>query len=125
MRYFCLLIALSLTAACGPVPGDAPGLNPADFHGRWLVINYWAEWCTPCIKEIPELNQLAQQYPELAVVGVNFDGTEGDELARQLLQRRLGPEDLPGRAELLVELDQRAIPQRARPKAPFRTRLPY
>lgn len=78
-----LLLALTLSACSGEQP---PRDELSGLRGSWAVINYWAEWCTPCIKEIPELNQLAQQYPELAVVGVNFDGTEGDELARQITQ---------------------------------------
>ena len=35
------------------------GQVPFDhWQGRWLIINYWAEWCAPCRKEIPELNLL-------------------------------------------------------------------
>jgi thiol-disulfide isomerase/thioredoxin len=78
-----LLLALTLAACSGErgPPGELSGLL-----GRWVVINYWAEWCTPCIKEIPELNELAEQNPDLAVVGVNFDDAEGEELARQITQ---------------------------------------
>ena len=69
--------------------------SPADFHfqdgssgryrdwlGKWVVINYWAEWCAPCRQEIPELNALyrARDPARLVVVGVNFDGIEGDDL---------------------------------------------
>ncbi len=74
------LLVLAL-AACGATT-DCTRL--ADLRGRWAVVNYWAEWCTPCIAEIPELNALATAYPELAVAGVNFDGATGDELAQQL-----------------------------------------
>lgn len=42
-------------------------------QGRWLLVNYWAIWCKPCIKEIPELNALQAQHPELRVLGVNYD----------------------------------------------------
>ncbi len=46
----------------------------ADMADRWLIVNYWATWCGPCIKEIPELNHLAAQHADkLAVFGVNFD----------------------------------------------------
>jgi len=56
-------------------------------HGRWVVVNYWAEWCKPCIKEVPELNEL-NALDEVTVLGVNFDGVTGDELAEQL--KKLG-----------------------------------
>lgn len=47
------------------------------------MINYWAQWCKPCIKEIPELNTLDQKYPQVTVLGVNYDGATGEELAVQ------------------------------------------
>jgi len=56
----------------------------AQMQGQWLVINYWAEWCSPCRAEVAQLNALAEQYRDrgVQVVGVNFDGLQGDELAR-------------------------------------------
>ena len=50
---------------------------------NWIVINYWAEWCSPCRKEIPELNRLTVLINEtdVRVVGINFDDLVGDELA--------------------------------------------
>ncbi|MBE9537671.1 MAG: TlpA family protein disulfide reductase [Proteobacteria bacterium] len=56
----------------------------AELRGQWVVINYWAKWCKPCIKEIPELNELDQHYPQVTVLGVNYDGATGEELATQL-----------------------------------------
>ncbi len=53
-----------------------------DLAGRWLVINYWAEWCAPCRTEIPELNRLAETRQDLVVLGVNFDELRGAELAQ-------------------------------------------
>jgi thiol-disulfide isomerase/thioredoxin len=57
-------------------------------QGQWVVINYWAQWCAPCIKEIPELNRLDQDYAQVTVVGVNYDGTNGHEL--ELQRQKLG-----------------------------------
>jgi thiol-disulfide isomerase/thioredoxin len=50
--------------------------------GKWLVLNYWAEWCGPCRTEIPELNTLAEQLKDkkIGVFGVNFDNVQGQEL---------------------------------------------
>ena len=81
MRILSITLLLGLLAACG----DTPGTTTLDSgRGHWTVINYWAEWCKPCIKEIPELNALDTKYPQVAVLGVNFDGVTGDELNAQM-----------------------------------------
>ena len=50
-----------------------------------IVINYWATWCAPCRKEIPELNELDHQLSDrLDVIGVNFDGVVGEQLDQQM-----------------------------------------
>ena len=59
-----------------------------ELRGQWVVINYWAQWCKPCIEEIPELNALDQKYEQVTVLGVNYDGAIGEALAQQ--QTRLG-----------------------------------
>lgn len=50
-----------------------------DYRGQRVFINYWAEWCTPCRAEIPELNELAED-PDAVVLGRNFDDLAGEEL---------------------------------------------
>lgn len=85
----CLLCALLLAlTACGesgqPAVSGAGQLEA--LRGRWVVVNYWAQWCKPCIQEIPELNALERQYDGVTVVGVNYDGATGDDLERQLRQ---------------------------------------
>jgi len=78
----CLLLAIcALLSACGS--DDQPDPNSLDSTGRWTFVNYWAQWCKPCIKEIPELNTLHQR-DDVRVLGVNFDGAEGDTLEAQL-----------------------------------------
>lgn len=56
-------------------------------ENRWLIINYWADWCAPCRKEVPELNAFAKEHSNIRVLGVNYDHLQGDELlkAAQLL----------------------------------------
>lgn len=51
-----------------------------DYQGQWLVINFWAEWCPPCLEEIPELNLLAEEQPDIAVLGVSYDKLSNHEL---------------------------------------------
>ena len=54
--------------------------NISDLNGNWIVINYWADWCAPCIKEIPELNEFAQENKDLVVYTFNFDQLEVEDL---------------------------------------------
>ena len=84
-HYILALVTLVALAACSAGKDKTEGAsNLSDYQGRWLVINYWAEWCKPCIKEIPELNALEAKYPQVAVLGVNFDGVTGDALQKQM-----------------------------------------
>lgn len=91
MKKLAALFLTALLGACSNGDSAAPeGLNLENYQGRWLVINYWAEWCKPCIEEIPELNVLDATYPQVAVLGVNFDGATGVPLAQQV--KKLGIE---------------------------------
>ncbi len=89
------LVLVLLLAACGGEPGGDRPPTLDDYRGRWVVVNYWAEWCAPCITEIPELNALDESYPDVAVLGVNFDGASGEELAAQLQQLGVAFPTLP------------------------------
>lgn len=66
------------------VDSHGKGYGYLDLRSEWLVINYWATWCAPCIKEIPELNRLASEFEDVKVFGVNFDGVKGAELQKQI-----------------------------------------
>ena len=46
--------------------------------------DYWADWCPPCLKEIPELAKFSNLNPDIKVFGFNFDRLEGEELEEQL-----------------------------------------
>ncbi len=37
-------------------------------EGKVVLLNFWATWCAPCLQEIPELNRLAERYPDDLVV---------------------------------------------------------
>ena len=55
----------------------------ADFKGRWVVLNFWATWCVPCIQEIPEIAEFAQAHPQVAVLGVAVDAPDNEARVRQ------------------------------------------
>lgn len=86
MKYLtsCALI-LSLLACTGR-DNAAPAPLLEDLRGQWVVINYWAQWCKPCIEEIPYLNTLDRDYAQVTVLGVNYDGASGEDLEQQRQQ---------------------------------------
>lgn len=60
------------------------GKRLSDYRGKWLVINFWAEWCAPCLKEVPELNQLYQQKEllNLDIIGVSYDPIKNSKISQ-------------------------------------------
>ena len=49
----------------------------SDFEGKNVILNFWATWCKPCEKEMPELEKVYQQNKdEVTVVAVNFTVSE-------------------------------------------------
>lgn len=88
MKYLLCLGVLLALLACADQEATAPEPRLDDLLGQWVVINYWAQWCKPCIEEIPQLNALDRKYDEVTVLGVNYDGAEGAELEQQ--RQKLG-----------------------------------
>jgi thiol-disulfide isomerase/thioredoxin len=49
----------------------------SDSRGKWLVINFWATWCAPCLKELPELERFYQHNKDIAHLwGVTFEDSD-------------------------------------------------
>ena len=59
----------------------------AEQRGKWVVVNFWATWCAPCIKEMPELSAMHTMRSNVAVVGLAYEDTTPEAL-RAFLQAR-------------------------------------
>ena len=87
--YFSIFTLLLLFACSKPDYElfEGPKGNKSDFLGKWLVVNYWADWCPPCIKEMPELESFYNQNEnKVLVLAYNFDRLEGSDLKEQILR---------------------------------------
>jgi thiol-disulfide isomerase/thioredoxin len=79
---FCGLLALTATAAetertieLSLKDLDGKQHTLAEYRGKWVVVNFWATSCPPCIKEMPELSDFHDRHKDrdAVVLGVNFE----------------------------------------------------
>lgn len=55
-----------------------------ELEGKWVIINYFAEWCAPCLREIPELNEfkkLTDGKQNAILFGISYDAMQDHELS--------------------------------------------
>ncbi len=81
----------------------------AESRGKYVLIDFWASWCRPCVAKLPQVEALRKQYaaePGLVVLGANLD--QEPERAKKLL--RDAP--LPWQHALLGDWSDTDIPQR-------------
>lgn len=85
MTRFCSILFCSMILSTPALPADVVDFSLpdtagvqrklSDYRGKWLVINFWATWCAPCLKEIPELIQFHNRHKDndAIVIGIDFE----------------------------------------------------
>jgi thiol-disulfide isomerase/thioredoxin len=71
-----------LTAQPKPLPdleiqnADDKPMKLSDFKGKVVLLNFWATWCAPCVKEMPSLDRLQAEFPKdrFLIVPLSIDG---------------------------------------------------
>ncbi|MEO8809605.1 MAG: TlpA disulfide reductase family protein [Rhodanobacter sp.] len=85
---FAALALASLAPAYAVMP-DKPGLRVTTLtgdtfdlaaqRGHWVIVNYWATWCVPCIKEMPDISRFVATHENVRAIGLAYqDGAEAD-----------------------------------------------
>ena len=125
--FFCLFLALTLgfgTLGCsGPdvvkEGEEAPEFRLQSLDGTWvesdsfkgdvLILNFWATWCVPCLKEIPELKELAAD-SDVQIVGIALDQDGHKAVARFVERHGIEYTILLGNDEVFQRFDGFGIP---------------
>jgi thiol-disulfide isomerase/thioredoxin len=89
-RWLLLLLSLCLSGVALGTGADFTlnGLDGrkhslSDYRGKWVVVNYWATWCPPCLEEMPDLVHFheAHKNKDAVVLGVNMEEASHEHLA--------------------------------------------
>ena len=63
----------------------------ADFKGKVVLLNFWGTWCVPCLREIPELVRVSEQFQKkgFAVLGIAVDSGRPDDIRAFMAEHRM------------------------------------
>lgn len=114
----CRAVVAALLAAVTWAPAHAMhlldvqgNLHTLEVHkGKWVVLNVWATWCAPCIREMPELQALARSRDDVVVLGLAADGDDVARLRQFAQALRVSYPIIAGNDKLMKEFKVQAYP---------------
>ena len=79
----------------------------SQYKGKWVIVNYWATWCTPCLEEVPDLVALydSRKNKDVMVLGVVFDFHSVKEVAEYVDDMLMSYPIILGDDEVTKQID--------------------
>lgn len=68
---------------------DGKRLTLSELHGKWVLVNFWAPWCSGCMEEMPDLDALQKRNPDLIVIGVAEMFSERADIEKAMRKNRV------------------------------------
>jgi peroxiredoxin len=68
---------------------DGNSVRLSDFHGKPVILNFWATWCPPCREEMPALEEIWQQYGAGDVVVLGVDQGESTAIVERFIREKV------------------------------------
>jgi thiol-disulfide isomerase/thioredoxin len=93
MKWFASSLLLAVVALASPAYAAMPAQpslkvttldgKPYDLstqRGHWVIVNFWATWCVPCIKEMPDISKFVATHQNVTAIGIAYDDTEAADI---------------------------------------------
>lgn len=55
-------------------------------RGHWVIVNYWATWCAPCIREMPEISRFVKTHVNVRAIGLAYDDSDPQDIRAFIAQ---------------------------------------
>ena len=89
-----LLLAFAAAGACAKTADrptlavktlDGGSFDLAQQGGKWVIVNFWATWCSPCLKELPDISAFVSAHKDtVAAIGLDFEEAEKEDVQKFL-----------------------------------------
>jgi len=94
-QFLCALLLAVCAAPASAATATTPSLNVTTLdgknfdlskqNGKWVIVNYWATWCSPCLKELPDISAYVTAHKDtVAAIGLAFEDSDKADIEKYL-----------------------------------------